>query len=85
MKVGKTHMDEKNQSTNPLMIYISELLGKLQVVIPDEKKKQIEDFVEHIDTLNIVNKTNDITQSQEILLQSLIEKARKAQEDTNKE
>ncbi|MCF2132002.1 hypothetical protein L1I79_37115 [Strepomyces sp. STD 3.1] len=56
--------------------------------LPDERKVQIEAVLENFNRLmntTSENKTNGINGLPEGLLQNLIEKAKKAQEDTNKE
>ncbi|UOE62892.1 hypothetical protein HPB58_12255 [Priestia filamentosa] len=53
--------------------------------LPDERKVQIEAALENLNTLmnaSSENKTNGIPESR---IQSIIEKVKKAQEDTNKE
>lgn len=91
MKVGKTHMNKKNQeeslnalATHPVMIYIADLFEKHQDKIPDEAKREVAIFLKNINTANSANKTNGINGAPENPFQSIIDNAIKKQEDNNK-
>ncbi|MGF9859872.1 hypothetical protein ABEX55_22940 [Priestia endophytica] len=73
--------NEKKVQIEAAIKAFSERANKL----PDEKKVKIEAALENLNTLisaNSENKTNGIPESR---IQSIIEKVKKAQEDTNKE